>query len=129
MEAAEELSQQLHQIIHRQGQTDEQIGQFGVIGLHNAVDKFEATLLAELRDLEIYSVSPVGIYSTSALLTNATAMFGDDAVLLPAEVSTEFDEARKSLAFGLYTAAGFHLLRSIEAAVRKYYDALSNGAT
>jgi hypothetical protein len=90
--------------------------------------EFETTLLTELRDLEVYFVSPVGIYSTTALLTNAVAMFGDDAALLPDETAVEFNEAGKCLAFSLYTAAGFHLLRAVESAVRKYYDVLSNGA-
>ena len=90
--------------------------------------QFETTLLTELRDLEVYFVSPVGIYSTTALLTNAVAMFGDDAALLPKETAIEFNEAGKCLAFSLYTAAGFHLLRAVESAVRVYYDVLSNGA-
>jgi hypothetical protein len=90
--------------------------------------QFETTLRTELRDLEVYFVSPVGIYSTTALLTNAVAMFGDDAALLPKETAIEFNEAGKCLAFSLYTAAGFHLLRAVESAVRIYYDVLSKGA-
>jgi len=94
----------------------------------NFAREFETTLRTELRDLEIYFVSPVGIYSTTALLTNAIAMFGDAAALLPRETAIEFNEAGKCLAFSLYTAAGFHLLRAVESAVRVYYDVLSNGA-
>jgi len=89
---------------------------------------FESTLRTELRDLEIYFVSPVGIYSTTALLSNAVAMFGDAAALLPKETAIEFNEAGKCLAFSLYTAAGFHLLRAVESAVRIYYDVLAKGA-
>jgi hypothetical protein len=94
----------------------------------NFARQFETTLGTELRDLEVYFVSPVGIYSTTALLTNAVAMFGDDAALLPKETAIEFNEAGKCLAFSLYTAAGFHLLRAVESAVRIYYDVLSKGA-
>lgn len=90
--------------------------------------QLETTLRTELRDLEVYFVSPVGIYSTTALLTKAVAMFGDDAALLPDDTAIEFNEAGKCLAFSLYTAAGFHLLRAVESAVRIYYDELSNGA-
>src|SRR6266480_3449063 len=71
--------------------------------------QFETTLAAELRELDIFFVSPVGIYSTTALLTQADKMFGDNAALLPDETAREFNEAGKCLALALYTATGFHL--------------------
>ena len=104
------------------------LGLADMLKIRWAAEKFEHSLQIELRDADTYYVPPIGIFSTSALLSKAVEMFGDDAALLPAETANEFNEAGKCLAFALYTAAGFHLLRAVESAVRVYYDVLSNNA-
>ncbi len=96
--------------------------------VQNAAYKFETTLETELRDLETYFVLPIGIYSTTALLTKAEEMFGENKELLPAITVKQIQEAGKCLAFSLGSAAAFHLFAALESVLRVYYDVLSNGA-
>lgn len=101
---------------------------FGVaLTISQAAKKFETTLAAELRDLETYFVSPVGIFSTSALLTRADEMFGEHRNLLPAVTVSQIREAGKCLAFSLGSAAAFHLFSALESVIREYYDKLAVG--
>lgn len=105
-----------------------EIAQFNVSFVINAAKSFETTLLAELRDLNVYFVSPVGIFSTSALLTKAEEMFGEHSNLLPEITVNQIKEAGKCLAFSLGSAAAFHLFAALESVLRTYYDQLSSGA-
>jgi hypothetical protein len=100
-----------------------------ILKLKWLAENFERSLITELRETNIYFVSPVGIFSTSSLLNKPQEMFFDNADLLPGETLTEIQEAAKCMAFSLATAGGFHLLRAIESTLRKYYDELSRGAT
>jgi hypothetical protein len=95
--------------------------------LSSAVVRFEATLQSALRDLDTYFVSPVGIFSTSALLARAEDMFGENKTLLPPITVTQIKEAGKCLAFSLGSAAAFHLFAALESVLRVYYDKLSGG--
>src|ERR1700730_3510083 len=93
-----------------------------------AAEKFEASLEIELRDVDTFYVRPVGIYSTSALLTRAEEMFGENRHLLPDVTIKQIKEAGKCLAFSLGSAAAFHLFSALEYVLREYYDKLSGGA-
>jgi len=91
-------------------------------------ESFESSLLIELRELSTYFVSPVGIYSTSALLTKGEEMFGEHRSLLPEIAANQVKEACKCLAFSLGSATAFHLFAALESVLRTYYDQLSGGA-
>jgi hypothetical protein len=41
----------------------------------------------------------------------------------------DLEQATRCIAFELFTAAGFHLHRANEAVLRRYWDAVTNGAT
>ncbi|HEV3393479.1 MAG TPA: hypothetical protein VG103_08235 [Chthoniobacterales bacterium] len=96
--------------------------------LRHLASQFETTLAADLRDLEIYFVSPVGIFSTTSLLSKPEDMFFDKVKDLPEDTLREIQEGGKCLAFALATASAFHFLRALESIIRKYYDVLSSGA-
>jgi hypothetical protein len=90
-------------------------------------ETFEKSLTTELREANTYFVSPVGIFSTSALLSKADEMFGEHRNLLPNVTVSQIKEAGKCLAFSLGSAAAFHLFGALESVLREYYDRLSGG--
>ena len=100
-----------------------------MLGIRWAAEKFEISLEIELRDMDTFYVPPVGIYSTSALLTRAEEMFGENRNLLPEVTIKQIKEAGKCLAFSLGSAAAFHLFSALESVLREYYDKLSGGAS
>jgi hypothetical protein len=91
------------------------------------VEAFEQSLTTELRETNTYFVSPVGIFSTSALISKAEEMFGEHRDLLPEITVLQIKEAGKCLAFSLGSAAAFHLFGALESVLREYYDRLSGG--
>lgn len=100
-----------------------------MLAIRWAAEKSEMSLEIELRDVDIFYVPPVGIYSTSALLTRADEMFGEHRSLLPEVTIKQIKEAGKCLAFSLGSAAAFHLFSTLESVLREYYDKLSGGAS
>ena len=90
--------------------------------LRTAVTKFETVLAAELQSLDTYFISQKGTYSTPDLIEHAENMF-PDAIRddLPAQAVRDIQEAGRCLALDTPTAAGFHILRAIEAVMAKYY--------
>jgi hypothetical protein len=98
-----------------------------VIQAHYFAETFEKSLMTELRETDTYFVSPVGIFSTSALLNKAEEMFGENRNLLPSVTVAQIKEAGKCLAFSLGSAAAFHLFGALESVLREYYDRLSGG--
>ena len=96
--------------------------------IREAAKSFETTLAAELREMDTFCVSSVGIFKTTALLTTPEEMFFDKASALPPETLAEIQEASRCLAFSISTAAAFHIMRAVESVLRRYYDKLSGGA-
>jgi len=94
-----------------------------------ALEKFEQEFEHDSRELNILSVPNRCAYSTTLLIEEGES-------LLPRKVRNsvtdyvrnEIHEAGKCLAFNVSTAAGFHLARGLESALRSYYDVLSNRA-
>jgi hypothetical protein len=127
IEEADNLLKQIHKL-HEDVLNKSELAQFNVPSVANAARSFETTLLAELRDLDVYFVSPVGIFSTSALLTKAEEMFGENRRFLPEITVQQIKEAGKCLAFSLGSAAAFHLFAALESVLREYYDKLSGNA-
>lgn len=90
------------------------------------LEKFEHALAAELTHAPTYVASKRGIYSTYDLIENAYQSFSENLrSYMPAQSLEEFNVAGRALAFGLGTAAGMHLLRSIEIVLKKYYETFS----
>jgi hypothetical protein len=98
-----------------------------LIEAHSFAETFEKSLMTELRETDTYFVSPVGIFSTSALLSKAEEMFGEHRNLLPDVTVSLIKEFGKCLAFSLGSAAAFHLFGALESVLKEYYDKLSGG--
>ena len=114
-------------VIH--GHDSEKIGD----ELHEVVSTtftaFENVLRAEWSRLNVYFVTRVAAYDTDILLSSGRTVLPDGtAVEMTTEALSDLDEGTRCLALKCATAAGFHLLRSVEAVMRSYYDVVSDGA-
>ena len=90
--------------------------------LRDAVTKFEAVLSAELQSLDTYFISQKGTYSTPDLIEHAENTFPESIRKdLPGQTIRDIKEAGRCLALDTPTAAGFHIIRAIEAVMAKYY--------
>jgi hypothetical protein len=73
---------------------------------------------AELAVLPLYGVTRKAGFDLPTLIENGAA-----------EALPDLEQATRCIAFELFTAAGFHLHRANEAVLRRYWDAVTNGAT
>ncbi len=98
-----------------------------IYGLWGAVDRFGAILESESRDdLRVFSVLPKGIYDRTNLADNAQAILGEATLSkLPEQIENEVSLAGRCLAFDLWTAAGFHAMRAVDAMTRRYYEVVT----
>ncbi len=91
--------------------------------LNTAIDEFRTVFSAELGTSDAYIVSKKGIYSTKDLIERTeNALSASLRVFLPPQAITDFKEAGRCLAYDLFTASGFHVLRATDATLRAYYS-------
>ena len=84
--------------------------------------EFETIFEHESRDIDVYAVTPKGIYSTPALIERAeNALPADVKSRLSAETVYDIQQAGRCLAFNIPTAAGFHILKAVEGMIRAYH--------
>lgn len=128
--AAEQLLSAIQELLSVRGQdTWEKALGSEVYTLKTAVSVFENNLAAELQQLDTYSVSKKGIYSTNDLIDRAEQALPTDVLLkLPTDAVTDFKQAGKCLAFEVTTASGFHMIRATETVIHKYYLAVTGNA-
>jgi len=86
-----------------------------------AVDKLDATLDAELQLRSAFVVTPKR-FSLESMLEKPADLFARNVLLsLPRICQFDFSQACRCIAFGLPTAAAFHLMRGVEGVLRHYY--------
>src|SRR3989338_6352085 len=96
-----------------------------VFQITGSLQTFETVFSAELQQLDSYFVSQKGIYSTQDLIEHADRVFPKDTLPnLPEEARKDIREAGRCLAFDLPSATGFHIIRAVEAVIRKYYSVI-----
>lgn len=101
----------------------EPIGYSDAAGLTDDLAAFDALLNHELGKLPAYIIEKgIGIYNLDDLANKADAHLS--ATVEP-RVRTDLKAAGRCLAFGLFTASGFHSVRAVEAAARVYYKQLT----
>lgn len=92
--------------------------------IKTAIEVFEHQFSAELKKQSVYAVPRRGIFDTEKLVDTAEEHLPESIrSSLPKFVVAEFREAGRCLAFGLFSAAGFHALRAAEKALRQYHAA------
>jgi hypothetical protein len=104
----------------------ETIGNSESMGFTNDLTAFDALLNHELGKLPAYIIEKkIGIYNLDDLANNANQHL---SVVVDKQVADDLDlkAAGRCLAFELCTASGFHSVRAVEGAARKYYKLLTN---
>lgn len=90
-----------------------------------AVVNVRTILLAELQRIDTYLVSKKGLFSAPSLIEDGAAMLPASLrTLMPQAADVDLKEAGKCLAFGLWTASGFHGLRAVESVTLAYMKKL-----
>lgn len=94
----------------------------------NSLTAFEAVLGAELALIPLYVVTQKAGFDTAILIDAGTVCFPEDIWKKAPECASDLAQGTRCIAFELPTAAGFHLHRANEAVLRRYWDAVANGA-
>lgn len=97
-----------------------------VYELKDALQSFEAVFRAEMQAASTYWVPKRGTHSTRDLVDAFDNTFLPElrATLGPMALD-EYRSAGRCFAFGLWTAAGYHACRAVEAVLRPYYEKLT----
>jgi hypothetical protein len=110
---------------HAEGSPAPKIG-FPYYELSESLKAFEPVLAAECNALDTYVVSQKRGYATSDLVERAVKMLPQETIIiLPPTVAADINAAGRCLAFDTPTAAGFHVLRAVEAVMALYYKHLT----
>lgn len=92
--------------------------------VRTGIDIFEHQFSAELKKTATYAVPQKGIFSTEGLVDMADNHIHETVrASVPEFALEEFRASGRCLAFGLYSASGFHAARAVESVLRKYHDA------
>lgn len=94
---------------------------YEVTGVPFQYAQFKTVLLAEWASLPSYFVTQKGGYDTITLLGTGERLFPAGLLVKVPEALFDAREAAKGLAFEMSTAAGFHIMRTMEAVLRRYY--------
>jgi hypothetical protein len=106
----------------------EKISSWDVSRIKRDAENFERALKTECSVMDAYYVVKKGAFSTKDLVESAHFQIPmPSRSLIPQITRDDFDQAGKCLAFDVYTAAAFHLLRRTEAVVREYYELVVPG--
>ncbi len=86
------------------------------------IDIFEHQFSAELKKIAVYAVPERGIFNTEGLAEKAdNHIHASIRDAIPEFALSEFRAAGRCLAFGLYSASGFHSVRAVESVLKEYY--------
>jgi len=91
--------------------------------LGHQLDAVRQVLSRELPHTPMYYVPPRFGYVAPTLLENAGQIFGTGEADVMAIAGPDISEAGRCLAFGLWTAFGFHFLRACELVILEYLKA------
>tara|TARA_R110000868_G_scaffold347695_2_gene608662 strand:- start:129 stop:905 length:777 start_codon:yes stop_codon:yes gene_type:complete len=90
--------------------------------LTSAAREFEAVFKAEMRNAATYSVPKRAAFDTATMVGNARELIPVDLrSVLGVKAELELMAGGKAYAFGLFTAAGYHVCRAVEALLAEYH--------
>lgn len=91
--------------------------------IRDALSQFEMIFAEEMRERATYRVPDRGIYNTAKLVDAADCTFPEEiAGLVPEKTRLEWRAAGRCMAFGMFTACGFHVARAVEGALEAYFQ-------
>jgi hypothetical protein len=88
---------------------------------------FESALLVELQNAAIYYVLPKGGFDMEYLIGAGEELFPQSLGAKAPYALADVREGARSLAFQLWTGAGFHFHRANESVLRRYMDQVAPG--
>lgn len=96
--------------------------------IRKALADFELILAEEMREAATYRVPTRGIYNTAKLADAAHCTFPAElAGYIPEKTKLEWQAAGRCLAFGMFTACGFHVARAVEGTLEAYFHHFNGG--
>jgi len=95
---------------------------------------FEGVLANDLPKMDTYQVLCQGLYTMPALIESAElaiidGLSGSAEGMIPSNTLLDFNQAGRCIALELPTASGFHTMRSVEAAIEKYWKVVSHSSS
>lgn len=95
--------------------------------IQNGIRKFEMLLDDEIQKAPIFCLERIGNLSTDSLLDGAHKGYALEVIgVLTESCKNEIDEGGKCLAYERVTASGFHILRAVEIAIKRYLLSIHN---
>jgi hypothetical protein len=92
------------------------------------LDELETVFSMEAVGLDVYAVTQKAGYSTDTLVQHGEEIIPEEIRdYMPEYALKELHEAGRCLVFDLPTAAGFHMMRSVESVLHSYWDVISGG--
>ena len=93
--------------------------------IENSITAVTTVVTRELTTVNLFYAAPVGDFDVTRLIEQGPFLDKPHRRLLPKEALRDVRDAGRALAFGLPTAVGFHLFRSMEAAMRLYFPLIN----
>ena len=102
-----------------------------LLELEIAISKFDTHLKGDFLEQNLYMVGRTGAYDVRLLLEQGEKMLtgGSDAVAKFPRAMEDIRLSARCLAFGLWTASGFHIARATESILREYWCNVRGQAT
>lgn len=119
-----ELHNQIKAMLDKQ---DDVLDHYDVVVMQKSLSDFRTILDAEFQTAGAYLVTVRRGYDIITLVENAEIIFSPEVVSKVPTITPDLREAGKCIAFGLGTAAGFHLVRALEIVVSAYWAHVMDG--
>jgi hypothetical protein len=89
------------------------------------LQRFEEAFTRDCKQLDVFTVTRKGLYSTRALIERPETKFPANLLaVMPQKTIQDLQEAGRCLAFERPTACAFHICRGTEALMLAYYESL-----
>lgn len=109
--------------------TDRTLAQGELWMLDQGKNKFVSDFARECKNIDVFTVTPKGLYSTRALIEAAETKFPENLLkVMPQQTIQDLKEAGRCLAFEVPTACAFYVCRATEALMLRYYEVLAGQA-
>lgn len=90
------------------------------------LQRFEEAFTRDCKQLNVFTLTPKGLYSTRALIERPETKFPENLLaVMPQKTVQDLQEAGRCLAFDRPTACAFHICRATEALMLAYYEKLA----
>lgn len=109
------------------GEDDHVLSQLEAYQIREAAKSFKLVFLSEMAVIPAFLVTQKENFNTDRLIDNGLGLFPANLALKVPETFEDAQEAGRCLAYELNTACGFHTFRVVEAVLRRYWDAVTNG--